>query len=90
MHLKSLTLKGFKSFAQPTTFVFEPGVTCIVGPSRSGRSAVVDGLAWLMGEQGAKTLRGGKMEEVIFAGTSPRGPRGRAEGQLTIDNRDGA
>ncbi|MDD2859032.1 MAG: chromosome segregation protein SMC [Candidatus Nanopelagicales bacterium] len=85
-----MTLKGFKSFASSTTMHFEPGVTCVVGPNGSGKSNVVDALAWVMGEQGAKSLRGGKMEDVIFSGTAGRAPLGRAEVSLTIDNSDGA
>lgn len=83
-------MRGFKSFASATTFDFEPGVTAVVGPNGSGKSNVVDALAWVMGEQGAKTLRGGKMEDVIFAGTSGRPALGRAQVSLTIDNADGA
>jgi chromosome segregation protein len=90
VHLKSLTLRGFKSFASSTTLHFEPGITCVVGPNGSGKSNVVDALAWVMGEQGAKSLRGGRMDDVIFAGTAGRPALGRAEVLLTIDNTDGA
>ncbi|MGZ6259927.1 MAG: chromosome segregation protein SMC [Frankiaceae bacterium] len=90
MHLKTLTLRGFKSFASSTTLHLEPGITCVVGPNGSGKSNVVDAIAWVLGEQGAKALRGGNMADVIFAGTPGRPPLGRAEVQLTIDNSDGA
>ncbi|MGV0352455.1 chromosome segregation protein SMC [Corynebacterium confusum] len=90
MHLKSLTLKGFKSFASATTLKFEPGICAVVGPNGSGKSNVVDALAWVMGEGSAKTLRGGKMQDVIFAGAGDKKPLGRAEVTLTIDNADGA
>ncbi len=90
MHLSSLTVKGFKSFAAPTTLRLEPGITCVVGPNGSGKSNVVDAIAWVLGEQGAKALRGANMSDVIFAGTAGRPPLGRAEVTLTIDNSDGA
>ena len=90
MYLKTLTLRGFKSFASATPLRLEPGITCVVGPNGSGKSNIVDALSWVMGEQGAKSLRGGKMEDVVFAGTTSRPPLGRAEVTLTIDNSDGA
>lgn len=88
MYLKELTLRGFKSFASATTLRFEPGITAVVGPNGSGKSNIVDALTWVMGEQGAKNLRGTSMEDVIFAGTSSRLPLGRAQVSLTIDNSD--
>jgi chromosome segregation protein len=90
VYLKTLTLRGFKSFASATTLRFEPGITCVVGPNGSGKSNVVDALTWVMGQQAAKQLRGGKMEDVVFAGTAARPALGRAEVALTIDNTDGA
>ncbi len=90
MYLKTLTLRGFKSFASATTLRFEPGITCVVGPNGSGKSNVVDAFTWVMGQQGVKQLRGGKMEDVVFAGTAARAALGRAEVTLTIDNSDGA
>jgi chromosome segregation protein len=89
VYLKSLTLKGFKSFAEKTTIELEPGVTVVVGPNGSGKSNIVDAVAWVLGAQGPRSVRGGKMEDVIFAGTPERPALGRAEVSLTIDNSDG-
>ena len=89
MFLKSLSLKGFKSFAEAATLEFEPGVTVVVGPNGSGKSNIVDAVAWVLGAQGARALRGAKMEDVIFAGTAKRTGLGRAEVSLTIDNSAG-
>jgi chromosome segregation protein len=87
--LKSLTLKGFKSFADPTTLELEPGVTVVVGPNGSGKSNIVDAVAWVLGAQASRAIRSNKMEDVIFAGTSKRPALGRAEVSLTIDNTSG-
>src|SRR5438309_11789740 len=89
MFLKSLTLKGFKSFAETTTLEFEPGVTVVVGPNGSGKSNVVDAVAWVLGAQGPRTVRSARMDDVIFAGSAKRPALGRAEVSLTIDNSSG-
>lgn len=90
MFLKSITIKGFKSFADRVKVDFEPAITGIIGPNGSGKSNISDAIRWVLGEQSAKTLRGGKMEDVIFAGSGKRRALGLAEVTLTLDNRDGA
>ena len=89
MFLKSLTLKGFKSFADATTLQLEPGVTVVVGPNGSGKSNVVDAIAWVLGAQAPSSVRSQKMDDVIFAGTAKRPALGRAEVTLTLDNSSG-
>src|SRR4051794_26009556 len=89
MFLKSLTLKGFKSFAENTNLEFEPGVTVVVGPNGSGKSNIVDAVAWVLGAQAPSAVRSSKMDDVIFAGTAKRQALGRAEVSLTIDNSSG-
>src|SRR5215207_9161629 len=89
MFLRSLTLKGFKSFADPTTLELEPGLTAVVGPNGSGKSNIVDAVAWVLGAQGPRSVRSTRMDDVIFAGTGKRSALGRAEVTLTIDNTAG-
>ena len=89
MYFKKISMYGFKSFADPITIEFDRGITCVVGPNGSGKSNISDALRWVLGEQSPKMLRGGKMDEVIFAGTASRKSRGMAEVSLVIDNSDG-
>ena len=89
MFLKSLEIRGFKSFADKTELKFRKGVTSVVGPNGSGKSNISDAVRWVLGEQSAKTLRGGKIEDIIFAGTQYRKPVGLAKVSLTLSNDDG-
>lgn len=88
MFLKSIEIRGFKSFADKTELSFKKGVTAVVGPNGSGKSNISDAVRWVLGEQSVKTLRGGKMEDIIFAGTQFRKPLGLAQVSLTLDNSD--
>ena len=90
MYLKALEIQGFKSFPDKTRLNFDQEITAIVGPNGSGKSNISDAILWVMGEQRTKTLRGGKMEDVIFTGTQHRKAVGMAEVSLVIDNADGA
>jgi chromosome segregation protein len=89
MYLKRVEIQGFKSFADPITIDFKDGVTCIIGPNGSGKSNISDAMRWVLGEQSAKMLRGGRMEEIIFAGTESRRSKGMAEVALVLDNSAG-
>ena len=89
MYFKRIELQGFKSFAEPVTIEFQEGITCVVWPNGSGNSNIADAVRWVLGEQSPKALRGGKMDEVIFAGTASRKPKGMAEVTLVLDNSSG-
>ena len=89
MYLKSLTLKGFKSFAKKTTLDFEPGISCVVGPNGSGKSNISDAILWVLGERSAKNIRGDSMQDVIFSGTNNKSRAAMAEVSLCLDNSDG-
>ena len=87
--LQELRLHGFKSFAEPTRFTFEPGVTAVIGPNGSGKSNMADAIRWVLGEQSNRSLRTRRADDVIFAGSEARRPIGMAEVTLTLDNHDG-
>src|SRR5918999_1775737 len=87
--LRELRLHGFKSFADPSRFVFEPGVNAVIGPNGSGKSNMADAIRWVLGEQSNRSLRTRRSDDVIFAGSEDRRPQGMAEAVLTLDNADG-
>ena len=89
MYLKSIEIQGFKSFPDPTHMTFSDGITAVVGPNGSGKSNIADAIRWVLGEQSVRTLRGGRMEDVIFGGTRERSPMGFCQVELTVDNSDG-